>query len=265
MASETMPEELMILILEELPPLPERTENGGRKPIAHHVVLRVIWHVLSTGCRWVDVPKELGCCGETARTRLRDWQAAGVWDRVHHRVLQELNRLGKLHHETAVIDSTLARAFGGGDESGPNPTDRGKPGVKYTLLVDRQGVPLAVRTAGANRSDHKELLRTTIEFPRLAGRAGRPREMPKELLGDAGYDSEAARAVLRWLGIEPKIRRRGSEHGSHLGVVRWVVERTVSWFKGLRRLRFRYDRSQQTIAAWAKLAAVAVSFRFLSS
>ena len=47
------------------PPRPQ----GGRKPIEHAIVLKVIWFVLTVGCRWKDVPPEMGCSGETARTR----------------------------------------------------------------------------------------------------------------------------------------------------------------------------------------------------
>lgn len=46
--------------------------KGGRPRIENRVVLRVIWFVEVTGCRWKDVPGERGCTGETARTRLRD-------------------------------------------------------------------------------------------------------------------------------------------------------------------------------------------------
>ena len=53
--------------------------QGGRPPKSHRTVLKVIWFVLVTGCRWKDVPQEMGCCGETARTRLQAWERAGIW------------------------------------------------------------------------------------------------------------------------------------------------------------------------------------------
>ena len=62
-------------------------------------------------------------------------------------------------------------------------------------------------------------------------------------------------ALLRWLGIEPHIARQRTPHGSGLGKVRWVVERTISRLKGLRRLRVRYDRLGAIMGAWATLAA----------
>jgi transposase len=69
--------------------------------------------------------------------------------------------------------------------------------------------------------------------------------------------------ILAWLGIEPHIARRKAEHGSGLGKVRWVVERTISWLKGLRRLRVRYDRLAVVEDAWTTLAASVICFRLL--
>jgi transposase len=226
-------------------------------------VLKVIWFVLVTGCRWKDVPRELGCCGETARTRLQAWEQAGLWGELHMLLLTMLRQANQLHAETTIIDSTQVRAFGGGDETGRSPVDRGKKGTKYTLLVDRDGVPLVIRAAAANRSDHLEILPTVHSYPAVPGKVGRPATHPERLYADAGYDCEATRTLLRWLGIEPHIRQRNEKHGSHLGRVRWVVERTISWIKGLRRMRVRYDRSATTIAAWTRLAAAVVCLNIL--
>ena len=100
-------------------------------------------------------------------------------------------------------------------------------------------MPLAIRTAPANESDHRQIIPLVLDFPKVTGKPGRPKELPDELYADRGYDSDATRCILAWLGIEPHLARRRTAHGSGLGKVRWVVERTVSWLKGLRRLRIR--------------------------
>jgi len=92
----------------------------------YHIVLKVVWFVLVTGCRWKDVPQEMGCCGETARTRLQAWEKAGIWDQLHHLLLTMLNREKELHLETAIVDTTQVRAFGGGESTGPSPVDHRK-------------------------------------------------------------------------------------------------------------------------------------------
>ena len=263
MADARMPEKFFELARPLLPAEGESGPQGGRPPIGHYSVLKVIWFVLVTGCRWKDVPPELGCCGETARTRLQAWERAGIWEQLHKLLLTMLRQANELHLDTAIIDSTQVRAFGGGDATGPSPVDRGKKGTKFTLLVDREGVPLVIRAVAANRSDQLEILPTITSFPAVPGKVGRPPTHPDKLYADAGYDCEPARILLRWLGIEPHIRKRNEKHGSHLGRVRWVVERTISWIKGLRRMRVRYDRSTVSIDAWTTIAAAVVCMNIL--
>ena len=263
MADACMPEKFYELARPMLPPEMEIGPKGGRPPKAHHIVLKVIWFVLVTSCRWKDVPKEMGCCGETARTRLQDWERIGIWNRLHLLFLTMLNHEKQLHLETVIIDTTHVRAFGGGEATGPSPVDRRKKGTKYTLLVDRDGVPLVIRAVPANRSDQLEILPAVISFPTVGGKPGRPCTHPKKLYADAGFDCDATRNILRWLGVEPNIRYCDDDHGSHLGRVRWVVERTISWIKGLRRMRVRYDRSGTSIDAWTSIAAAVICLRIL--
>ncbi len=162
----------------------------------------------------------------------------------------------------AIVDAVTVRAFGGGEQTGPSPVDRRRPGTKHTLLVDRHGVPMAIWTAGANASDHTQIIPLVANFPVIGGKPGRPKELPDELYADRGYDSDSTRWILRWLGIEPHIGKRNTPHGSGLGKVWCVVERTISWIKGLRRMRVRYDRLGVIQDAFATLAAV-VCFRIL--
>lgn len=258
-----MPEEFHELVVGHLPEQRQPGPEGGRRPIEHRTVLKVIWFVLVTGCRWKDVPLELGCCGETARTRAKAWEEAGIWDTIHHTFLVLLRRQNELDMHTAIIDSTQVRAFGGGDKTGPSPVDRRKKGTKYTLLVDRHGVPLVIQAASANTSDHRQILSTTVAFPPVGGKPGRPKTHPDKLYADAGYDSDATRCILMFLGIEPHIRRKNNPHGSHLGRVRWVVERTISWIKGLRRMRIRYDRLGTMVDAWTTIAAAVICYQML--
>ena len=122
---------------------------------------------------------------------------------------------------------------------------------------------MAIRTAGADASDHKQIIPIVLDYPKVTGKPGRPKEMPDELYADRGHDSDPPRWILAWLGIEPHVARRNTPHGSGLGKVRWVVERTISWLKGLRRLRIRYDRLGVIQDAWNTLAAGVICFRML--
>jgi len=263
MATAQMPAEFFDSLAHHLPPEQPVGPRGGRPRVGHFHVVRVLWFVLTTGARWEDVPSELGCSGRTAHRRLRGWEEAGIWDRFHADLLSLLKRAGKLDLKTVIIDGVTVRAFGGGEATGPSPVDRRKPGSKHTVMVNKGGVPLVIHTAGANASDHTQILPVLLDFPEVAGTPGRPKELPDHAYADRGYDSEALRGLLRWLGIEPHIARRKTPHGSGLGKVRWVVERTIGWLKGLRRLRVRYDRLGVIMDAWTTLAASVVCFRIL--
>jgi transposase len=264
MALAHMPDEFYDLVSHHLPPEQPVGPKGGRPRVTNRTAVNVLWYVLASGCRWEDVPPEMGCSGRTAHRRLRLWEELGIWDRLHADLLRLLRRAGLLDPDLAVVDSVIVRAFGGGEATGPSPVDRGKKGSKHTLLVDRHGVPLAIRTAGANASDHAELLPIVLDFPRVGGKPGRPKEWPDVLYADRGYDSDPARWLLVWLGVEPRIAKRGVAHGSGLGRVRWVVERAISWLKGLRRMRVRYDRLAVIQEAWNSLAASVICFRILT-
>src|SRR5690348_1508831 len=195
MASAHMPDEFFEAVAHHLPPEQPVGPKGGRPRVGHRVVIRVIWFVLTTGSRWEDVPPELGCSGRTAHRRLRAWEEAGIWDRLHADLLAALKRAGQLDRDTVVSDGVTVRAFGGGEATGPCPVDRRKKATKHTLMVDRHGVPLAIRTAGANASDHKQIIPLVIDFPRVGGTAGRPKELPYDAYADRGYDREATRAL----------------------------------------------------------------------
>lgn len=263
MASGTMPQEFYDVVSHHLPPEEPVGPKGGRPPIDHRTALRAIWYVLATGCRWEDVPPEFGCSGRTAHRRLVRWEEMGIWDRLHADLLRLLRQANLLDPEMAIVDSVTVRAFGGGEATGPSPVDRRKRGSKHTLLVDRSGVPLAIRTAGANASDQTQLVPIVLDFPKIGGKPGRPKQLPDEVVADAGYDNDYARGLLAWLGVETRIRRKKTPHGSGLGHTRWVVERTVAWLKGLRRMRVRYDRMKIVQEAWNSLAASVICYRIL--
>lgn len=105
------------------------------------------------------------------------------------------------------------------------------------------GVPLAIRTAGGERQRPRSDSALGARLPEGRGHAGPPEGVARRPVRRSGYDSEATRAPLRWPGIEPHIAKRKTAHGSGLGKIRWVAERTISWLKGLRRLRVRVTGS----------------------
>ena len=99
------------------PLLPARPPRGtGRPRVEDRAAFTAIVFVLVTGVPWRMVPKEIGCSGVTAWRRLRDWQAAGVWERVHRELLRRLNAAGQIDWSRGIVDSSHIRALQGGSD-----------------------------------------------------------------------------------------------------------------------------------------------------
>jgi transposase len=246
------------------PPKPRPIRFPGRKPLDYRKVLTGIVFVLKTGINWEDLPAELGWgCGKTCKKYLKLWQQSGVWERLHHILLEALQEADQIDWSRGAADSTKARALGGGEDTGPNPTDRGKLGTKHHVLTDAQGIPLAATVTGANAADVTQLLPLVDSIPDLAGDDGDNPTRPEELYADRAYDSEPHREELRDREIEPKIPKRRTEHGSGLGIYRWVVERTESWLHSFRKLRLRTDAVGAIHRAFVSLASALICMWFL--
>jgi transposase len=131
----------------------------------------------------------------------------------------------------------------GGEGTGPNPTDRGKTGWKWSLATDTNGVPIGWVIDGANRND-SVLLAPTLDDVAARGLLG---DIETRWL-DRGYDSEISRTRLAERGIDDAViakkRKKGSAGATKnqpMGL-RWPVERTNSWLSNFGQLRRNTDR-----------------------
>jgi transposase len=248
------------------PPQPvRRFRFPGRRPLSYRNILSGILFVLKTGINWEDLPAELGWgCGKTCKNYLKAWYQAGVWQRLHEILLQELQDTDKIDWSRAAVDSTKSRALGGGDDTGPNPTDRSKLGTKHHVLVDAQGIPLSTTVTGANEADINQLLPLVDQIPDLSGDSGGPPPKPETMYADRAYDSEPHREEMRARGIDPQFAKRRTEHGSGLGIYRWVVERTQAWLHDFKKLRLRTDPDGAIHKALVSLGSALICLRFLT-
>jgi transposase len=130
--------------------------------------------------------------------------------------------------------------------------------------VDRSGLPVAVAISAANTHDSLALQPLIASIPPVRSRPGPRRRLPAKLHGDKGYDYDYLRRWLRERGITPRIARRGIDTSQRLGRHRWVVERTVSWLAGCRRLHRRYERKPGHFLAFTAIATSLINYRRLT-
>src|SRR5215211_6810320 len=188
--------------------LPERPVFVPTHPLGCHrrrIPERVVFeHVLAalvhgSGYERIASP---GCSDRTIRRRVREWAAAGLSEQLHALALRAYDQLLGLALEELAVDGCLTKAPGGGEVAGRSPVDRGKHGLKRSVVTEGTGLPLHVVSAGAHRHD-APLLRPTLagldQLDRL------PDEVTVQL--DRAYDGGPTRALLAELGFDGTIAR----------------------------------------------------------
>jgi transposase len=132
MTTPLVPDDLWAAIAPLLPPEPPKPK-GGRPRVPDRAALGGILFVLRTGIGWEALPRELGCgSGMTCWRRLRDWHAAGVWDRLHRSLLDRLGEADKIDWSRAALGSASVPAKRGARRPGrtrPTAAGRGPSGT----------------------------------------------------------------------------------------------------------------------------------------
>ena len=106
-----VPDGLWGLIEPLLPTRTRRFRYPGGKRLGDREALSGILFVLYTGIAWRHLPLELGFgSGATCRRRLDDWQAGGVWDKLHELLLARLQQAGEIEWSRAVVDGSHIQA-----------------------------------------------------------------------------------------------------------------------------------------------------------
>ncbi len=264
MAKPILDDALWEIIEPLLPPAKKRRKRyPGRKPIDHRKALRnpvcaqdrsaLGVSAAGTGLgQWNDCLAPFACLATQRCVEADPRSAVGTLARGRP------NRLVTSHRGLLVRPCHARRK-----KTGPNPTDRRKSGSKHHLVTDANGIPLAATVTGANAHDVTQLMPLVDAIPPVRGKRGRPRKRPQRVQGDRAYDSEPHRKQLRARRIQPVLARRNTEHGSGLGVFRWVVERSVSWLHQFRRLRVRCERRDDIHEAFLTLGCIVLCTYFM--
>jgi putative transposase len=187
-------------LLNEYDP-PKKT---GRKREEARKIINGIIYRFRTGCQWNQIPEKYGDDSTIHRTFQR-WVEINLFEMLWSLLAAECDELALLDWEWQAADGWLGKARSGGDDVGPNPTDRAKNGTKKSLLTDAAGGPLSIVVAPANVNDHK-LLEATIEAI-VIERPEPTEEEPQNLCLDKAYDNKASREIVN----RPNFARKRSE------------------------------------------------------
>jgi transposase len=148
-----VPDDLWAAIEPFLPKEPPKPK-GGRPRVSDRAALAGIVFVLKTGIPWQMLPTELGCgSGSTCWRRLRDWQEAGVWERLHERFLNWLGDEAAIDWSRASLDSISVRAKRGASRPAPTRSTGARPAPSTTSWW--------IATASRSRCVFRRLIPTT--------------------------------------------------------------------------------------------------------
>jgi transposase len=196
--------------------------------------LRKLIQVLRFGCSYASIA-DCTCGAATIRGRRDEWIKAGIFGQLTTIARESYDRIVGLVLEDLAIDGCIAKAPGGGECAGRSPVDRGKLGMKRSLMVEGKGIPPGRVLAFANRHD-SPLLATTLD--KLDDTGPLPDDITVHL--NAGYDSQKTPGELASRSITGEIAHKGDKAPIPAGQ-RWQVERTNAWHNSFNRLQRCYE------------------------
>jgi len=261
----TVPEPLWKQMVELLPPQ-KLPRTPGRPALPHRQVVNGILYVLRTGCQWKSLRKEWFGASSSIHACYQAWGKAHIWKKLFQLLLRFYAKRQGICWRWQAIDSKSVAAPLGGEQTGKNPTDRGKLGTKRHILVDGRGAPLAIVLSGANAHD-----KTCAIAVLKAQILPRPKTSYRvhHLCADKGYDYRDIRQALRRRNYRVHIAQRGvrlepipapKRHPAR----RWVVERTLSWQNDFRSLRTRWSKKADNWLNFIYFASALVLWRMAS-
>lgn len=222
--------------------------------------------VLRSGCRWRDLDAPGLPSGVTHWRRFRLWEGKSKLWWLWRQLLSRLYDHQQVDLSQAAIDGTLTPSFAFKSQTGYSGKYH-RTGTKLVAVTESAGLPVSLVFSAGNRHD------SPLALPALKRLKVGKRTRPKVLLGDKGFDSTTLRRTLRQRGIKTNIpereftrrRKRGRppNYDKELGKKRYVVERTNSWLKSFRRVRFRYDYTIASFRGFVLLACIVVCVRRL--
>lgn len=222
------------------PFIPKPKSNGriGGRPIEYdrREIVNGVLYVLSSGCRWKDLPHDLPPKG-IVYYYFNTWSKRKIWKKINDalRVRVRIRRKKYADPSAGIIDSQTAKGVAYTDDSGYDAGKKTK-GRKRHLLTDTLGliVGMKVHSAAIQDRDGAKLLLNSVRstLTRM-----------KKIFADGGYAGKLVAWVKQRFGITLEIVRRNELHTFVVLPKRWIIERTNAWISVARRLAKDYERT----------------------
>ena len=239
------------------PLIPPAKRGGNRRHVVVREVINGLMYILSTGCQWRAIPKDL-----PPRSTLYDyfdlWSWDSTLDRIHNALYAQCrpSRLARGEPDRRDHRQPERQERGKrGPAIDPSGYDAGKKikGKKRHILVDTQGLLMhaIVHAADVQDRDGGALLMASLlgTFPFLI-----------KLYADGGYQGpefqSAIKRILARVHVEI-VKRSGQAPGFIALPKRWIVERTFAWLGRCRRLAKDWECLNHKALAFLRLASIA--------
>ena len=245
------------------PLIPPAKRGGNKRTAEMRQVVNGLMYVLSVGCQWRAIPKDLPP-RSTLHDYLARWDHDGTLDRIHQSLYVKCRELAERDASpaAAIIDSqSVKSAEKGGASIDPPGYDAGKKikGKKRHLLVDTQGLLLLaiVHAADIQDRDGGVLLMSAL-FGSCPGLL--------KLYADGGYQGpkfrDGLQSVCQRITIEI-VKRSDAAKQFIVLPKRWIVERTIAWLNRCRRLAKDWECLIGKALAFLRLASIRLMMRKL--
>jgi transposase len=238
--------------------LPQRHDThplGCHRPrIPDRIVFDKLLQVLVFGCAYERIADRT-CSERTLRRRRDEWIDGGIMAALEGIARDGYDRMLGLKLHDLAVDGCITKAPCGGQAAGRSPVDRGKQGLKRSVVTDGDGIPLGAVVAGANTHDLPLLGPTLDTLERVGPLPARP-----TVHLDRGYDSATTRQILTERGLNGQLAERAKPTPVQVGR-RWPVERTHAWGNRFGKLRWCTERRRRVVEFWVALAHAIIIVR----
>jgi len=237
--------------------LPTKKVAVGRPEWDNRKTLEGIFFIIKTGIQWKFLPREFGKVS-TVHGKFRKWINAGVFKGIMDKakVVYALSLSEPI--TWFALDASHSKAPLAHNWSGKNPTDRGKRGVKRSLIVDIKGAPLGICTGPSNRHDITFFEKTFYDLN--FGKTEKARVME----ADSAYDCKNAKEICRqdnFVLLTATNIRRDKNKKIRKTYFRWLVERTFGWQSWFRGIKVCWTKTKESYLAFLQLVSAVQLFK----